>query len=170
MNKTGAAIKFSTCDFCDNYKNSDGSDFRVLPPSFRNFGGVASFGGLVATVRCHEDNTFVKSAVDSPGKGRVLVVDGGASLQRALLGGSLATAAVRNGWAGIVINGAVRDVSELSLCEIGIMALALVPMATQKRNAGESCVPVQIQGVWVRPGNWLYADADGIVVAEKALI
>lgn len=130
---------FATCDFCDVHKADVSGAFRVLPPVFQSFGGVVAFAGPVSTVKCHEDNTFVKAAVESPGEGRVLVVDGGASLRRALVGGNLAAAAARNGWAGIVVDGCVRDVAVL------------------------------IQGVWVRPGDWLYADADGIVVSAQAL-
>lgn len=162
--------EFSTCDFCDKHKNSDGSVFRVLPPIFQNFGAKKSFKGMVITVQCHEDNTFVKAAVESAGEGRVLVVDGGGSLRRALVGGNLAAAAALNGWAGLVIHGAVRDVAELGSCEVGIRALALVPMPTQRRNEGRRDIPVQIQNVWVYPGDWIYADADGIVVSAQALV
>ena len=108
--------------------------------------------------------TEIEQAVESAGEGRVLVVDGGASLRRALVGGNLAAAAARNGWAGIVIDGCVRDVAELAACAVGIRALACMPLPTEKRGAGERDVPVQIQGVWVRPGDRLVADADGIVV------
>ena len=155
--------EFSTCDLCDAHKNDDGA-FRVLPPVFRDFGAVTRFAGPVSTVKCHEDNTLVKAAVDSPGGGRVLVVDGGGSLRRALLGGNLAAAAAKNGWAGVVIDGCVRDRAELAACDLGIRALALIPLPTERRNNGQRDVPVQIQSVWVRPGDWLYADADGIVV------
>jgi regulator of ribonuclease activity A len=109
--------------------------------------------------------------VDSPDGpiGKVLVVDGGGSLRRALLGGNLGAAAARNGWAGVVVDGCVRDVNELAEFDIGIRALASMPLPTEKRNAGESDVAVQIQGVWVRPGDWLYADEDGMVVASSKL-
>lgn len=160
---------FSTCDFCDTHKGDATGAFRVLPPMFRSFGGVGRFAGPVSTVKCHEDNTLVKAAVDSPGKGRVLVVDGGGSLRRALVGGNLAAAAARNGWAGIVVDGCVRDVAELNATAVGILALALMPLPTEKRNEGQRDVAVQIQGVWVRPGDWLYADADGIVVSATSL-
>ncbi len=162
--------QFSTCDFCDIYKSLDSSVFRVLPPIFQNFGALASFHGRVATLQCYEDNTYIKTAVESPGESRVLVVDGGGSLRRSLLGGNLAAAAVLNGWAGLVINGAVRDVAELSRCDIGIMALAPIPMPTQRRKEGQPNIEIQIEGIWVRPGDWLYADADGIVISKKALI
>lgn len=155
---------FSTCDFCDTFKNDDSGTFRVLPPVFHDFGGIVQFCGPVSTVKCHEDNTLVKAAVDSPGEGRVLVIDGGASLRRALVGGNLAAAAARNGWAGMVVDGCVRDVAELAAAHVGIRALAPMPLPTEKRGQGLRDVVVQIQGIWVYPGDWLYADADGMVI------
>ena len=157
-----------TGDLCDAHKaDSDGS-FRVLPPVFRDYGQRVRFGGLVSTVQCFEDNSFVKAALETPGQGRVLVVDGGASLRRALVGGNIAAAAARNGWAGVVVDGCVRDSAELARCDIGIRALALVPMPTERRNAGQRDVPLQIRGVSVLPGDWLVADEDGIVVMAAA--
>jgi len=164
-----SVLSFSTCDFCDAHKADDTGAFRVLPPVFAAFGAVSVFAGPVSTVKCFEDNTLVKAAVDSPGHGRVLVVDGGASLRRALVGGNLAAAAARNGWAGIVVDGCVRDVAEINAAAVGIRALGLMPLPTEKRNEGQRDVAVQIQGVWVRPGDWLYADADGIVVSATSL-
>ena len=160
---------FSTCDFCDVHKGDTSGAFRVLPPVFLALGGVAAFWGPVSTVKCHEDNTQVKAAVESPGLGRVLVVDGGGSLRRALVGGNVAATAAKNGWAGIVVYGAVRDVAELRETPMGLRALALMPLPTEKRGEGQSEVPVQVAGVWVRPGDWLYADADGIVVGARPL-
>lgn len=162
-------VKFATCDLCDAYKNDLSGDFRVLPPVFRDFGGRSAFAGPVATVKCHEDNTLVKAAVESPGLGRVLVVDGGGSLRRALVGGNLAAAAARHGWAGVVVDGCVRDVAELRACDVGIRALAAMPLPTEKRQQGLSDVPVWIQGVPVRPGEWLYADEDGIVISRTPI-
>ena len=168
---------FATCDFCDTHKNDNSGEFRVLPPVFRDFGGSVKFAGPIETVRCFEDNTFVKAAVDSVGYvdtpegriGKVLVVDGGGSLRRALVGGNLGAAAARNGWAGIVVDGCVRDSAELGALPIGIRALAPMPLPTEKRNQGQGGVPVQVQGVWVRPGDWLYADEDGMVVSRQPL-
>jgi regulator of ribonuclease activity A len=157
-------LKFATCDLCDAYKNDSTGSFRVLAPVFKHFGGLLQFCGEVVTIKCFEDNSLLKAAVESPGAGRVLVVDGGASLRRALLGGNLAAAAAKNGWAGVVIDGCVRDVAELSQCSIGICALAATPHPPEKRGEGQAGLAVQIQGVWVRPGDWLYADADGLVV------
>ena len=171
-------IAFATCDLCDVHKSDSTGDFRVLPPVFRDFGAVKKFAGPVVTVKCFEDNTLVKAAVDSPGYletpqgrvGKVLVVDGGGSLRKALLGGNLGAAAARNGWAGVVIDGCVRDTAELAGQDVGIRALAAMPMPTEKRQQGQAEVHVQLQGVWVRPGDWLYADEDGIVLASKALV
>ncbi len=155
---------FATCDLCDAHKTDTSGAFRVLAPVFRDFGAISKFYGPVNTVRCFEDNSLVGAAVGSPGDGRVLVVDGGGSLRRALLGGNLGASAARNGWAGVLIDGCVRDAAELIACQAGIRALALNPMPPDKRNEGARDVPVRIQGTWVRPGDWLYADADGIVV------
>lgn len=163
-------LMFATCDLCDAHKNDTDGDFRVLPPVFKDYGKRLKFAGQASTVKCFEDNTLVKAAVDSPGHGRVLVVDGGASLRRALVGGNLGKAAAKNGWAGVIVDGCVRDSAELSECDVGIRALGLMPLPTEKRNEGQTDVPVQVQGVWVRPGDWLYADEDGVVVASKALI
>jgi regulator of ribonuclease activity A len=160
---------FATCDLCDTHKNDTDGAFRVLPPVFHDYGGRVKFAGRVTTVKCFEDNSLVKAALDTPGEGRVLVVDGGGSLRRALVGGNLGAAGARNGWAGIVVDGCVRDSAELAACDLGIRALALMPLPTEKKNVGERDVAVQIQGVWVRPGDWLYADEDGIVVSATAL-
>ncbi|MES1976479.1 MAG: ribonuclease E activity regulator RraA [Pseudomonadota bacterium] len=161
-----SSVEFATCDLCDIHKNDSSGVFRVLPPVFLDFGGIKKFSGPVTTIKCFEDNSLVKAAVDSPGLGRVLVVDGGASLRRALLGGNLGAAAARNGWAGVVIDGCVRDLAELAQCSTGIRALAAMPLPTEKRNEGQRDVPVQVQGVWIRPGDWLYADEDGMVVVD----
>ena len=160
---------FSTCDFCDVHKADVSGAFRVLPPVFQSYGVKPVFAGPVTTVKCYEDNSLVKAAVESPGEGRVLVVDGGGSLRRALVGGNLAAAAARNGWAGLVVDGCVRDVAELKAAAVGIRALALMPLPTERRGEGQRDVAALIQGVWVRPGDWLYADADGIVVSAQAL-
>lgn len=159
-----APADFSTCDLCDAHKGDTSGAFRVLPPVFKDFGARTRFAGPVATLQCFEDNSLVKQMLDQPGEGRVLVVDGGGSLRKALVGGNIGAAAARNGWAGVVIDGCVRDVGELAVCEVGIRALAAMPLPTEKKQQGLADLPVRIQGVWVRPGEWLYADADGIVV------
>ena len=169
---------FATCDLWDAHKNAAPEVFRVLPPVFRDFGARRVFCGPVVTVKCYEDNSLVKAAVESAGFeetpdgriGKVLVVDGAGSLRRALLGGNLGAAAARNGWAGVVIDGCVRDVAELAVLDVGIRALASMPMATDRKNQGLQNLDVQIQGVWVHPGDWLYADADGIVISAIRLL
>jgi len=158
---------FATCDICEALRADASGALRVMPPLWREFGAAASFSGPVSTVQCFEDNSLVRSALESAGGGRVLVVDGGGSMRTALVGGKLGALAVASGWAGIVIDGCVRDARELSLCGIGIRALALCPMPPAKRGAGQRDVPVRIQGVVVRAGDWLYADADGIVVLDR---
>ncbi|MBE0474749.1 MAG: ribonuclease E activity regulator RraA [Rhodoferax sp.] len=169
---------FATCDLCDAHKNEAPEVFRVLPPVFKDFGARRVFCGPVVTVKCFEDNSLVKAAVDSVGFddtpagriGKVLVVDGAGSLRRALLGGNLGAAAARNGWAGVLLDGCVRDVAELAVQDVGIRALASNPMPTEKKNQGLQDLAVQIQGVWVHPGDWLYADADGMVVSATRLV
>lgn len=158
------ATSTSTCDLCDQHRGDTSGALRVLPPVFRDLGGVSSFQGTVSTVRCFEDNSLVKAALDEPGHGRVLVVAGGGSMRRALVGGNVGAAAARNGWAGLVVDGCVRDAVELAACAIGIRARALFPLATDKRGEGERDVPVLVEGLWIRPGDRLFADADGIVV------
>ena len=163
------STSFSTCDFCDAHKADTSGAFRVLPPVFQSYGGRLAFYGPVTTVKCFEDNSLVKAALESPGEGRVLVVDGGASLRRALVGGNLGAAAERNGWAGVVVDGCVRDVGELQTAQVGIRALGLMPLPTDRRGEGQRDAVVRVQGVWVRPGDWLYADADGIVISDTPL-
>lgn len=157
------------CDLCDAHCEDSSGNFRVMPPVFRNFGGRRRFSGSISTVRCFEDNALVKAALEEPGAGRVLVVDGGASLRRALVGGNLGSGAARNGWAGVLVNGCVRDVDELAPLPLGVLALACMPMPPRKRGDGERDLPVMVQGHWVRAGDWLYADEDGVVVSSTVL-
>jgi regulator of ribonuclease activity A len=161
---------FATCDLCDAHEEDTSGAFRVLPPVFRDFGASSKFSGPVATARCPEDNSRIREAVNSPGEGRVLVIEGGGSVRRALVGGNLAAAAAKNGWAGIVVDGAVRDAAELVAAGIGIKALALMPLRSVKRGEGQRDLAVDIQGVPVRPGDWLYADEDGIVISSAPLL
>ena len=160
----------SCCDFCDREIEAIAAGaVRVLPPVFKNFGRLAHFRGQVSTVQCCEDNTQVRAALETAGMARILVVDGGGSLRHALFGGNLAALAARNGWAGVVIDGCVRDVPEIATAPIGARALAAIPMPARRQGAGQRDVAVRIQGVWVRPGNWLYADADGMLVSDAPL-
>ena len=159
----------STCDLCDEHKSDSSGALRVLPPVFHSYGGRARMAGLVSTVQCLDDNSRVKEAVNTPGNGRVLLVDAGGTVRRSMVGGLLAEAAARNGWAGVVVWGAVRDKAELAAAELGVFALALTPMPTDRKDQGLRDVPVQIDGLLIRPGEYLVADEDGIVVLPTRL-
>ncbi len=159
-----------TTDLCDAHEDKlAAGTLRVLAPVFQSFGKRAMFSGRVRTLKTFEDNSLVKQAVESPGEGRVLVVDGGGSLRCALLGGNLAKAAAQNGWAGVVLNAPVRDANEIDEFDIGVRALATVPMRSQKRGIGEFDVMVNFAGATIKSGDFLYADRDGILVSDEAL-
>lgn len=166
----GPTMNFATTDLCDdNAALLDDGRLTVLPPALRHFGKHQRFSGRVATLKVFEDNALVRTALEAPGNGYVLVVDGGGSLRRALLGGQLALLAQDNGWAGVIIDGCVRDTEEINSCEIGVRAIAAHPQKSAKKGAGERNVRVFICGVPVCPGDWIYADADGVLVAQQKL-
>jgi regulator of ribonuclease activity A len=163
-------MTFATCDICDANEDKLGTGaLTVLPPIFRKFGRQLKFVGPAATLKVFEDNVLVRSTLETPGNGRVLVVDGGGSLRCALVGGNLGVLAEKNGWAGIVVNGCIRDAEEINACNIGVRALATHPQRSFRKGAGERDLAVSIAGVTVRPGNWIYADADGVLVAMEKL-
>lgn len=153
-------MTFTTADLCDE----QGDAVRVAEPVFRDYGGVRSFSGEVETLRVFEDNALVRAVLEDAGRGRVLVVDGGGSLRSALVGGKLAALAAANGWSGLVVYGAVRDLSELAGARVGIKALAACPRKSGKTGAGERGVPVSVAGLAIRPGEYLWADEDGVLV------
>lgn len=159
-------MPFATPDLCDEF----GAEVRVAEPMFRDFGGVERFAGTIATLRVFEDNALVRQALEMPGGGRVLVVDGGGSLRTALVGGNLAALARRNGWSGLVVYGCIRDAAEIATTPVGVKALQAVPRRSAQAGAGERDVPVAFAGVTFAPGAWLYADRDGIVVADRKLV
>jgi regulator of ribonuclease activity A len=159
-----------TTDLCDAHEDKLASGaLRVLAPVFQAYGQRRMFGGPVRTLKTFEDNSLVKQAVESAGDGRVLVVDGGASLRRALLGGNLAKAAAHNGWAGVVLNAPVRDADEIDTFDIGVRALATVPVRSQKRGLGEFDVTVNFAGATIKNGDWCYVDRDGILISDIEL-
>lgn len=158
-------MSFKTTNLCDHFADS----IQIADEPMGDFGGLGSFSGIIETVKAFEDNSKVRECVDSPGKGKVLVVDGGASMRRAMLGDQLAAKAVKNGWAGIVINGCIRDSADIAEMELGVKALGTHPLKTEKLGAGAHNVPVRFVGVNFLPGHYLYADEDGLVVSEKAL-
>ena len=158
-------MEFKTADLYDQHTEY----IRVCEPLFGDYGGLVRFAGAVATVKCFEDNTQVKAALAEPGQGRVLVVDAGGSLRCAMLGDVLATGAVTNGWTGVVINGCIRDSGELADMELGVKALGTIPRKSERRGEGQRDIPVTVAGVTFHPGDWVYCDEDGVVVADRAL-
>lgn len=154
-----------TTDLCDAHEDQ----VRVVEPMFTSFGGHPAFHGRIATLKLFEDNSLVRKALESPGDGRVLVIDGGGSLRRALVGDQLAALSVNNGWTGIVVYGCIRDSRAIGEMEIGVFAVATHPMKTLKKNTGETDIPVTFGGVTFTPGEWLYADEDGVIVSTDAI-
>jgi regulator of ribonuclease activity A len=142
-------------------------DALVLAPVLRDYGGRPRFDGPAVTLRIQDDNPLVRAALEEPGAGRVLVVDNGGSLTCAVLGGMLAQIGVRNGWAGVIVNGCVRDAAELAGLPLGIRALALHPRRSGKRGLGERDVPVTFAGATVHPGDHIHADEDGVLILPR---
>lgn len=157
--------KYVTPDLCDAYPEL----VQVVDPMFNNYGAIDSFGGEIVTVKCFEDNSKVKELVDTDGTGKVMVVDGGGSMRHALLGDMLAEKAERNGWEGIIINGCIRDVDVIMETELGVQALGTNPLKTDKRGIGDINVEVKFGGVVFKPGHFVYADNNGIIVSPQAL-
>lgn len=158
-------VKFTTADLCDAFA----PDLQLVEPLFRDYGGTSSFAGPIETVRVMDDNALVRQVLEAPGKGQVLVVDGGGSLRSALIGGRLAALARANGWGGLVVNGCIRDAAETRGIPIGIRALNTSPMRSGKSGAGERAVRVRFAGVAFTPGHFLYADEDGVILASRSL-
>lgn len=157
-------MRFATSDLLDAHLEA-----QVAEPLFRDFGGAHSFAGPIATLKLFEDNSYVRTALSEPGSGRVLVVDGGGSLRCALLGDQLAALGVKNRWSGVVLWGCVRDTAALAKLSLGVKALAAHPRKSAKRGVGERDLPVSFAGVTFKPGAWLYADADGIIVSDPPI-
>lgn len=161
-------MSFATTDLCDAHEDriAQGS-LRIVPPGYLAWGKRAAFHGQAHTLKVFEDNSLVRSALEQPGQGRILVVDGGGSRRCALLGGNLGVLAQKNGWAGVLVYGCVRDSDELDACDIGVRALAAHPQKSLKKGIGQEGIPVVFDGVKVSPGNWIYVDRDGILVADS---
>jgi len=156
---------YATADLCDEFHDK----IRIADPIFKAYGAVATFAGEIHTVKVHEDNVLVKQELSKKVENGVLVVDGGASLRCALVGDNLANMAVENGWQGILVYGCIRDSEEISRINIGIKALNTHPLKSVKKGRGDVDVPVNFAGVSFFPGQYLYADADGVIVAEQKL-
>ncbi len=157
-------MNYITPDLCDAYP-----EVEVLDLLFTNFGGRSSFGGEVVTVKCFEDNSVVKQQVAQPGHGKVMVVDGGGSMRAALLGDMLAEQAVANGWEGLVIYGCIRDVNVINTLDLGVQAIKAHPRKTEKRGLGDLNVTVTFAGVTIKPGMFIYADNNGVILSQKVL-
>ncbi|RJS95292.1 ribonuclease E activity regulator RraA [Salinisphaera sp. Q1T1-3] len=156
---------YPVTDLCDAFSDK----LQIVEPLFTDFGGRLDFGGPISTVKCFEDNSVVRLALEEPGEGRVLVVDGGGSDRCALLGDNLVQLAIDNGWAGIVVYGCIRDAADISQMDMAVKALNTHPKKSDKKNQGERDVLVRFGGVNFMPDDWLYADLDGIVVSEAEL-
>ena len=152
-----------TADLCDQL----GDAAAVADPVLANYGGMSAFGGQIATVKVFEDNSLVRAALETPGFGRVLVIDGGGSLRCALVGDQLAVLGVKHGWAGIVVYGCIRDSQAIAELDIGVQALGTHPRRSIKKGEGAADIPVTFAGITFRPGAWLYADDDGLIVTAQ---
>jgi regulator of ribonuclease activity A len=158
----------STADLYDE-SLADGAPVQVAEGHFLAFGKRRAFAGPIRTLKVHEDNAHVRTALEERGEGCVLVIDGGGSLRAALVGDQLAALAVQNGWAGIVVWGAIRDSVAIDALDVGVRCLATTPRRSDKRGAGERDLPISFAGVRFTPGAHLYADEDGILVSSAAL-
>jgi regulator of ribonuclease activity A len=159
-------VEFTTADLCDAFPGL----VQVAQPLFREYGGLEKFAGPIETLRVHEDNALVREILETPGRGRVLVVDGGGSLKCALVGGRLAGLAQSNGWSGVIVNGCIRDAVEIRRLRVGIRALNAVPTRGGKNGVGERGGTLSFAGVTFAPGHFIYADCDGVLVAERDLL
>lgn len=154
-----------TADLVDKYAQ----DVRFCHLPFLKFGKRHAFHGPVQTVKCFEDNVVLKAELQQPGGGRVLVVDGGGSTRFALMGDMIAEILRDNGWAGIIINAAIRDSADIDQMDVGVRCLGTSPQKSSKDGAGKAGIPVHFGGIQFRPGDWLYCDADGVLVSDKQL-
>ena len=158
-------MTFSTCDLCDQFPDR----IRVLAPIFRHYGGRTRFSGSIATIKCFEDNVFIREAAVEEGRGRVMVIDGGGSLRSALVGDGIAEWVRDHGWAGMIIYGCVRDTVALAKVDLGVMAIGVNPVTPGKRRVGARDVAVTFGDVRFVPGEYVYCDEDGVVVAAERL-
>lgn len=155
----------NTADLCDAHSGK----LQIAEPIFADFGGQLAFHGAISTVKCHEDNSLVRAALETAGNGRVLIVDGGASMRCALVGDKLAVLGVENNWAGIIVYGCIRDSMTVGETDIGVKAIDTHPLRSQKQGVGQKDIPVHFAGVTFTPGEFVYADVDGVVCSPHAL-
>lgn len=156
---------FATADLCDAHTDI----VRVCQTAFHSYGKIKAFSGPIRTLSVLDDNALVRSTLEGPGRGCVLVINGGTSLKRALVGDNLVKLAIDNGWAGIVVNAAIRDTAVIDTMDIGIKAIGTCPLRADREALGEIDIPTSFGGIIFRPDDWLYADADGVIVAPHKL-
>lgn len=159
-------MSFATADLYDEHEES----LQIATPMFNDYGGKKSFSGPASTVKVFEDNSLVRAALEEPGEGRVLIVDGEGSLRCALVGDMLAVLGKDNGWQGIVVYGCIRDSSVIADIDIGVKALNTNPRKSVKKGIGERDVRVAFADVTINPGDYIYADADGVVISANKLL
>jgi regulator of ribonuclease activity A len=159
-------MDYNTSTLCDVFADS----VDVVEPMFVSFGGRASYGGEITTIKCFEDKGVILKTLEQPGLGKILLIDGGGSMRRACLGDMLAEKASVNGWSGLIIYGCIRDVDQIMQTDIGVQALGVHPMKTEKKGLAEIDVALTFAGVCFRPGDYCYADNNGIIVSSTALI
>jgi regulator of ribonuclease activity A len=158
-------MEYNTSALCDMYIDQ----VDVVEPMFSNFGGRTSFAGQITTIKCFEDNGLIREVLEQDGVGRILLIDGGGSLRRALLDAELATLAEENEWEGIVVYGCVREIDDLEETNLGIQAIASIPVGAANQGVGEADIPVNFGGVTFLPDDYLYADSTGIIISPEAL-
>jgi regulator of ribonuclease activity A len=158
-------MDYSTSDLCDHFADS----IDVLEPMFINLGGHNAFCGRITTVKCFENNELIQTILEQDGTGQVLLIDGGGSTRRALIDIELAELAVENNWQGIIVYGAVRHVDELEECELGIQAIASIPVAADSEGTGVQGIPVNFAGVSFYEDDYIYADSTGIIISAEEL-
>ena len=159
-----------TTDLLDNNEALiQQEQLRIVAPMFQRYGGKTAFAGQIVTLKLFEDNSLVRAVLGESGTGKVLVIDGGGSMRCALLGDQLAEMAVKNGWEGVVVYGCIRDSAAINSLPLGVRALNTHPLKTVKKNIGERDVNVTFGGVTLKPGEWLCADEDGVIVSTTSL-
>ncbi|MBI2305993.1 MAG: ribonuclease E activity regulator RraA [Rhodocyclales bacterium] len=163
-------MSFKTPDLCDEFEAELGKSLRVVAPMFKRYGARNAFSGQIATLKLFEDNSLVRTAFAEDGRGKVLVIDGGGSLRCALVGDQLAILAQQNGWEGVVVYGCIRDSADIAGIDLGVRALDTHPQKSIKKNVGDRDLAVTFGGVTFHPGEYLYADEDGVLVSSKPLL
>ena len=158
--------KFKTADLCDDYSD----DLVILSQEFKSYGKVSSFCGIISTIKCFNDNSMVREAVNTDGSNKVLVVDGEGSTECALLGDMLAETVFKNNWSGIIINGCIRDSDIIASIDLGVFALSTIPIKSVKKGIGKNNVNISFMNTTFKPGEYIYADLDGIIISEKELV